>query len=39
MSYHNKDLVEKQEEFMRRFVGTQCTIEIDEKLVFDLICL
>ncbi|CAB3253701.1 unnamed protein product [Arctia plantaginis] len=30
MSYHNKDLMEKQEEFMRRFVGTQCTIEIDD---------
>ncbi|XP_075973283.1 tudor domain-containing 6-like isoform X2 [Anticarsia gemmatalis] len=29
-SYHNKDLMEKQEEFMRGYIGTQCTIEVDD---------
>ncbi|CAD0199280.1 unnamed protein product [Chrysodeixis includens] len=30
VSYHNKSLMEKHENFMREFIGTHCSIEVDD---------
>ncbi|XP_047024502.1 uncharacterized protein LOC124633352 isoform X3 [Helicoverpa zea] len=30
LSYQNKTLMEKQEDFMKEYVGKQCTIEVDD---------